>query len=112
MLARMTWTPQQGDMNDMRRIYNHRFAGLVLGLMAISMGTVAGADKEPFPKEARKRLDYAIGNWKSKTERLDKDGNVTKTSYSTTKRSFVIEDRVVEIVGFIGGQPAFRAWEY
>ena len=97
----------------MREIYTRRLAGLFLGLLAISVSTVDGADKEPFPKEARKRLDYAIGKWKSKTEHLDNDGNVTKTDYSTTRRSFVIDDRVVEIVGFVDGdEPAFRAWEY
>ena len=98
----------------MRRDHTHRLAGLVLGvLVAVSASTGADGEEQPFPDEARKRLDYSIGKWRSKTESLDAKGNTTKTSYSRTERRFVIDDRVIEIAGILEADGStFRAWEY
>ena len=88
---------------------------MMLGLVILAM-TADGQgrqDEKPFPEEARRRLDYAIGSWQSRTERLDKDGNVVRTSYSEDQRRFVVEDRIVEISGVMKETgKAFRAWEY
>ena len=88
---------------------------MILGLVFLAMPADGQAqqDAESFPEEARQRLDYAIGNWESKTERLGQDGEVIRTTYSQDERRFIIEDRVVEISGVMKatGKP-FRAWEY
>ena len=84
---------------------------MILGLGILAMPV--GGDETPFPAEARRRLDYAIGSWESKTESLDKHGEVIKTTYSETQRRFVIDDRVVEISGVMKETgKTFRAWEY
>ncbi len=88
---------------------------MILGLILLAMpgDSQAQQDEQPFPEEARSRLDYAIGNWESKTQRLNEKGEVTRTTYSEDQRRFVIEDRVIEITGVMkeSGQ-TFRAWEY
>lgn len=87
---------------------------LGLGILAMAVSGQAQQDETPFPAEARRRLDYAIGSWESKTESLDKHGKVIKTTtYSEDQRRFVIEDRVVEISGVMKETgKMFRAWEY
>ena len=86
---------------------------LGLGILAMPACGQMSQDEPPFPAEARHRLDYAIGSWESKTERLDQDGKVIRTTYSEDQRRFVIEDRVVEISGVMRESgKAFRAWEY
>lgn len=88
---------------------------MVLGLVVLAMPADGQGhqDEAPFPAEARRRLDYAIGSWVSKTESLDKNGEVVKTTYSEDQRRFVIDDRVVEISGVMKETgKAFRAWEY
>ncbi len=88
---------------------------LVLGLTLLAM-PVDGQEpreEEPLPAEARQRLDYAIGNWISKTERLNHRGEVVLTTHSEDQRRFVIGDRIVEISGVMRESgKAFRAWEY
>ncbi len=85
----------------------------LLGAGSAAIAQNAPPEKESFPAEARKRLDYGIGSWVSETESLDAEGNVRKTSRSTDTRRFIIEDRVIEISGVIGDGPeTFRAWEY
>ena len=86
---------------------------LGLGILAMPVCGQVSRDETPFPEGARHRLDYAIGSWVSKTESLDKDGNVVKTTYSESERRFVIDDRVVEISGVMKATGmTFRAWEY
>lgn len=81
--------------------------------LALSAGAQEPRDEEPLPAEARKRLDYAIGSWVSRTESLNQRGEVVRTSYSETRRRFVIEDRVVEISGVLKDSgKTFQAWEY
>ncbi len=88
---------------------------LALGLVILATpaaGQVGQAEK-PFPEEARRRLDYGIGSWESKTESFGKDGEVIRTTYSQTERGFIIDDRVVEISGVMKESGmTFRAWEY
>ena len=88
---------------------------MILGLCILAMPAYGQTSQEetPFPEEARRRLDYTVGSWVSKTESLDKNGKVVRTTYSETERRFVIDDRVVEISGVTKetGQ-SFRAWEY
>lgn len=91
-------------------------AALIMFGLCIGALPVAGQMQQreaPFPEEARSRLNYAIGIWDSKTESLDRDGNVIKTTHSESERKFVIEDRVVEIAGVLKESgKTFRAWEY
>ena len=86
---------------------------LALAIWAVSPVALAQPSKQPLPEEARKRLDYAIGSWTSRTEALDRKGQVRKTVHSDDERQFVIGDRVVAISGVSreSGQ-VFRAWEY
>ena len=111
---RMATVAKRKETNDMRNTHVRGFARLALGLLAVvSTSALADVKEQSFPAEARKRLDYTIGKWRSKTESLDKKGNVVKTGYSTTERRFAIEDRVVAISGVIEADGStFRAWEY
>ncbi len=72
-------------------------AALALSLLAGSFVTFAQPADQPLPEEAKERLDYAIGNWHSRTESIGRDGKVRATSSSDDERRFVIGDRVVEI---------------
>lgn len=88
---------------------------VILGLVIIATPLTGQEPREdePIPAEARKRLDYAIGKWVSKTEGLNQRGEVVRTSYSEDQRRFVIDDRIVEISGVMRESGnAFRAWEY
>ena len=91
---------------------------LATWVLAISMavpieGWAQQGDPQPFPEEARQRLDYAIGKWVSKTQAIDPKGKVVRTSYSEDERRFVIDDRIVEISGMMRESGmVFRAWEY
>ncbi|MDA8018958.1 MAG: hypothetical protein MPN21_16070 [Thermoanaerobaculia bacterium] len=84
---------------------------VILGLAPLLLP--AQQNDAPFPEEARRRLDYAIGSWQSKTETLGRQGEVIRTTVSEDERRFVIEDRVVEISGVMEATGrTFRAWEY
>jgi hypothetical protein len=86
---------------------------ITLTILVLSSNTVTLQEKQAFPEEAKKRLDYAIGKWRSKSEYLDKTGNVTKTVYSEDQRKYVIDGRVIEITGLVEeSEQTFRAWEY
>lgn len=88
---------------------------MILGLVILTMPADGQTreDETPLPAQARSRLDYAIGLWASKTERLDRMGEVIRTTYSEDERRFAIEDRVVEISGVLKETgETFRAWEY
>ena len=86
---------------------------LTLVSLAVSSIAVAGQTGAALPEEARKRLDYEVGDWRSKSEALDRNGQVTSTSYSRTQRRYVIPGRVLEISGVIeANSQTFRAWVY
>ena len=80
-----------------------------------SVSSVASAQPspQPLPEEARKRLDYAVGSWSSRTEVLDRKGRVKATRHSDDQRRFVVDDRIIEISGVSreSGEK-FLAWEY
>lgn len=86
---------------------------LTVVTVAISSSVLEGQSRSILPKEAKKRLDYEVGEWRSKSENLDRNGNVTSTTYHRTQRRYAIPGRLIEIVGF--GQDnteSFRAWVY
>ena len=88
---------------------------MVLGFLILAMPADGQGrqDEKPLPEEARRRLDYGLGSWQSRTESLGKDGEVVRTTYSQTERRFVIDDRVLEISGVMKETgTTFRAWEY
>ena len=62
---------------------------LLVSLLAGSNCLLAQTD-EPFPEEARKRLDHASGRWHSETDSLGPDGQVRSTSSSDDERRFAI----------------------
>ena len=105
-------------MNDAAKTsgtFSARTFACLLGLLLLAMPIQGQAprEEEPLPPEARQRLDYAIGDWVSRTEGLNQRGEVVRTSFSEDQRRFVIENRVVEITGVMRESgKTFRAWEY
>lgn len=85
----------------------------VAGLPSSPAKGQAAPEEDLLPEEARHRLDYAIGSWRSESQRLGAQGEVIKTSYSEDERRFVIEDRVIEISGkMLETGRRHLAWEY
>ncbi len=86
---------------------------LALSLLVASSVALGQEADQPLPKEARERLDYAIGSWTSRTESIGLDGEVRGISFSDSERKFIDGDRVVEIsvVDRASGDVC-RAWEF
>ena len=90
---------------------DQQLAGIFLLLI---FGTANAQDAtDDFPNEARERLDYTIGKWRSEGQFLDSDNNVTRTVVTETDRRYAIGDRVVAIEGVtVASGEKFLAWEY
>jgi hypothetical protein len=93
-----------------------KFAPILLVAWGASSSAFAGSappSQSSFPEEARKRLDYEVGDWESEIHRLDRSGRVVRTTYSRSERRYVIPGRVIEVIDF--GQDDAQtslAWVY
>ncbi len=85
----------------------------VLTTSIIAGSLFAKENYNDIPAEARARMDYEIGGWRSETQYFNKDGELASTVHSRDERKYIMENRMVEISGVtVENGDEFRAWVY